>query len=138
MKLMVCYDDTSEAKDAVRLAQKHAKDWNASIEVISTITREEPLRHSQLQRMEDKFDAQIQDLFEDARDIAYNAQLLVDSLTSGEQLVKFAARKLVDMMYIGIKKRSKVGKLLFGSTAQYIILNATCPVVTVNGLNVGI
>jgi nucleotide-binding universal stress UspA family protein len=32
---------------------------------------------------------------------------------------------------IGIVKKSKVGKILFGSTAQYLILNAPCPVLTV-------
>jgi nucleotide-binding universal stress UspA family protein len=37
----------------------------------------------------------------------------------------------VDEIIIGIEKRSKVGKLLFGSNAQYIILEAPCPVVSV-------
>ncbi|MFZ1202247.1 MAG: universal stress protein [Desulfobacterales bacterium] len=37
----------------------------------------------------------------------------------------------VDQIFIGIKHRSKVGKLLFGSNAQHVILNAPCPVVTV-------
>ena len=32
---------------------------------------------------------------------------------------------------IGVRRRSKVGKLLFGSNAQYIILMAQCPVVAV-------
>jgi nucleotide-binding universal stress UspA family protein len=32
---------------------------------------------------------------------------------------------------VGVKRRSKVGKLLMGSTAQYVVLQADCPVVTV-------
>ncbi len=37
----------------------------------------------------------------------------------------------IDLIFIGVKKRSKVGKLVFGSTAQYVILEAPCPVVSV-------
>ena len=37
----------------------------------------------------------------------------------------------IDEICIGVKRRSKVGKMVFGSNAQYIILNAPCPVVTV-------
>ena len=49
-----------------------------------------------------------------------------------------AAKKVMDSgqlvsdeIIIGLQRKSKVGKLLFGSTAQYIIMNAPCPVVTV-------
>jgi len=55
----------------------------------------------------------------------------VTSLTVGEQLVEFAEKKKVDQMFVGITKTSKVGKLLFGSTAQYVILQSPCPVVTI-------
>jgi nucleotide-binding universal stress UspA family protein len=55
----------------------------------------------------------------------------VNYLTAGEDLVQFAKDNDVDMMFIGIKKTSKVGKLMFGSTAQYVLLNAPCPVVAV-------
>ena len=57
--------------------------------------------------------------------------MLLTDLTSGEQLVKFAEEQEIDQIFLGIIKTSKVGKLLFGSTAQYVILHAPCPVVTV-------
>ena len=129
MKIMVCYEDTSTAKDTVRVAQKHAVAWKATIDVVSTVTREEPIKHARLREMEEIFEAQVKELFEGV-DIPYTMQLLVDSKTIGEQLVRYAARKKVDFICLGIKKKSKVGKLLFGSTAQYVILNAPCPVLT--------
>jgi nucleotide-binding universal stress UspA family protein len=45
--------------------------------------------------------------------------------------VKFAEDEKMDQIFIGIIKKSKVGKFITGSTAQYVILNAPCPVVTV-------
>jgi len=129
MKIMVCYDDTSTARDTVRLAQKHAAVWNAEIDVVTTITREEPIKHSRLKEREDRFESQIQELFEET-DIPFGMQLLVNSIPAGEQLVRYADRKKVDMICMGIEKKSKVGKLIFGSTAQYVILNASCPVLT--------
>jgi nucleotide-binding universal stress UspA family protein len=55
----------------------------------------------------------------------------VRGLEAGEDLVRFAKEEEIDEIYIGIKKRSKVGKFIFGSTAQYVILEAHCPVVTI-------
>ena len=58
--------------------------------------------------------------------------MLIDKLEAGEQIIKFTEKKNVNLIFVGIKKHSKVEKILFGSTAQYIILNAPCPVATVN------
>ena len=129
MKIMVCYEDTSTSRDTLRLAQKHAEIWKAEIEVVSTITREEPIKHARLQKLEEQFEAQIRELFEDVH-IPYKAQLLVNTTEAGEQLVRHATRKKVEFICMGIRKRSKVGKLIFGSTVQYVILNAPCPVLT--------
>jgi nucleotide-binding universal stress UspA family protein len=56
---------------------------------------------------------------------------LIRGLSAGEDLVEFAKEQKADQIFIGVKRRSKMEKLVFGSTAQYVILNAHCPVVTV-------
>ncbi len=130
MKFLVCYDETNEAKKALKVAQEHAKIWNAKLEVVNTITRVEPLKHSSVKKMEEKMEGEVREIL-GGDDPPYEVQLLLTELTSGEQLVKFAEDQKIDQIFIGIVKKSKVGKLLFGSTAQYIILHAPCPVVTV-------
>ena len=55
----------------------------------------------------------------------------VRGLEAGEDLVQLADERRADEIIIGVRRRSKVGKIIFGSTAQYVVLNAPCPVVTV-------
>jgi nucleotide-binding universal stress UspA family protein len=130
MKFLVCYDETNEAKKALKVAQEHAKIWKAKLEVVNTITRVEPLKHSAVKKMEAKMEGDVKEIL-GGDDPPYEVQLLLTDLTSGEQLVKFTEDQKIDQLFLGIVKKSKVGKLLFGSTAQYIILHAPCPVITV-------
>jgi nucleotide-binding universal stress UspA family protein len=130
MKFLVCYDETNEAKRALKVAQEHAKVWKAKLEVVNAVNRVEPLKHSRVQKMEENLAEQVKNIL-GSDDPPYEAQLLLTDLTSGEQLVKFAEDMKIDLIFLGIVKKSKVGKLLFGSTAQYVILHAPCPVVTV-------
>ena len=130
MKFMICYDGSEAAKSALKQAQKNAKGLDVKLEVVSTITREIPLKHTQIQEKEDNLKKEVGDLLSGG-DVAYETAVLVTSLTPGEQLVQFAQDEEVSQMYIGIVKKSKVDKLIFGSTAQYVILHAPCPVVTV-------
>ena len=64
-------------------------------------------------------------------EIVCETTLSVRGLESGEDLVAFARENDVDEIIIGVRRRSKVGKLVFGSTAQYVILEAPCTVVAV-------
>ncbi len=130
MRFLVCYDETNQAKEALKVAQEHAKIWKAKLEVVNTITRVEPLKHSAVKKMELKMEGDVKEIL-GGNDTLYEVQLLLTDLTSGEQLIKFAEDQKIDQIFLGIVKKSKVGKLLFGSTAQYIILHAPCPVVTV-------
>lgn len=61
----------------------------------------------------------------------WTSHLLTRSLTPGEDIVTSAEEFEVDEIIIGVKNRSKVGKLLFGSTIRYVILKAHCVIVSV-------
>ena len=131
MNILVGYDGSNESKEALRLAKKHAKELGAKIEVASAINRWDPLEYHKIQEVEQKLDLDVKEIL-NGDNALYETHLLVNDLSPGDQLVKFAERYHVDEIIIGASKRSRVGKLLFGSTAQYIVLNAPCPVVTLN------
>lgn len=48
-----------------------------------------------------------------------------------EQVVDIADEVGAELIVIGMRRRSAVGKLLLGSTAQRILLDARCPVLAV-------
>ena len=128
MRFIVCYENTPPGIAAVRLAQQHALVWNADIEVVSTLTRDMPLKHKRIKEIEEQLEKEVQTLLEDSTGNV-RISLLTDDLEAGEQVVNFAVRKKADLIFLGVKKKSRVGKMLFGSNAQYIILNAPCPIV---------
>ena len=130
MKFLVCYNRTVEAKEALKVAQEHAELWNAKLEVVNAVVSIEPLKHSKVKQMEENVEEEVREILGGAEP-PYEVQLMLTDLTTGEQLVKFAEDQDIDQIFLGIEKKSKVGKLLFGSTAQYVILHASCPVVTV-------
>ena len=130
MIFIACYEKTPAGIAAVKIAQQHAKVWEASIEVVSTLTRDIPIKHARLKEKEEQLELEVRELFSEFP-YPINVSLLTDDIEAGEQIVNFAERKKADLIFLGIKKKSRVGKILFGSNAQYIILNAPCPVVIV-------
>jgi nucleotide-binding universal stress UspA family protein len=130
MKFMVCYAGSKESKKALTLARDHAKVWGATLEVVNSIMRELPLKRSYIEKTEQALEDEIKEIL-GGSDISYEVELLIDTQTPEEQMVRFAEKEGIDQVFIGIEKKSKVGKLVFGSTAQYMILKSPCPVVTV-------
>ena len=131
MKFMVCYAEGELSTATLKEAWRHAKIWNASLHIVRTVTREIAIKHSRILEMEKELETAVSSQIED-QDVAYNVQLLVTSLEPGEKIVKYADDEEIDLIFLGVKKKSKVGKLVFGSSAQYIILNSPCPVISIN------
>ncbi|MEE4114106.1 MAG: universal stress protein [Desulfobacteraceae bacterium] len=129
MKILVGYDGSNSAKDALALAKKHAAAFDATVVIVSSLTGGSVTHAVEVEHATE--DLELAKKMFDADGIQCETKLLVRGMTPGEDIVDYAKEKAIDEIIIGIKRRSKVGKLLFGSNAQYIILKAPCPVVTV-------
>ena len=130
MKILVAFDGSKPAKKALRLAREHARAFQA--ETIYVINCLEGDAQTQIQHLEEaEPHLAYARVFLNEADINSETKLSTDAIGAGEEIVAFAEEKNIDEIIIGIVQKSKVGKLLFGSTAQYVILNAICPVVTV-------
>ena len=130
MKILVAYGGGLEVDKAVLdLAKKHAKALNATVYVATSMEKVSERERDDLQKVESQL-AYVKETL-NADGIECETHILVRGLTPGEDIVEFAVDKKIDEIIIGIEKRSKVGKLLFGSNAQFIILEAPCPVVSV-------
>ena len=129
MKILVGYDGSNCAKEALSLAKIHAKAFEASVSVVTSMVKGSEDQQEKIQQAE-KGLAYAQSLYE-ANGISCDTHLLIRGQAAGEDLVQFAEDNHADEIIIGVRRRSKVGKLVFGSTAQYVILEAGCPVVTI-------
>ena len=129
MKILVGYDGSRVAEDALKLAQEHARVFEADIHLFTSLQQSHELAKEDIEEAESRLDHL--KLTFDFGKISCETHASVSYLTPGEDLVLFVKNNEIDLIFIGVKKRSKVGKLVFGSTAQYVILEAPCPVVTV-------
>ena len=129
MSILVGFDGSPSAKAALNKAQQHALIFKGSLEVATVVVRHSTDQSDEISKAEKTLDRIRQDCEE--KGIAGQTKLLIRETEAGEALVEYAAQKQCEELIIGVKKRSRVEKLLMGSNAQYIILNAPCPVLCV-------
>jgi nucleotide-binding universal stress UspA family protein len=129
MKILVGYDGSKVAEDAVKLAHKHGHTFKAEIYILTSMEQSPALKKGDIDKAESKLE-KLRTPFK-VDDIPCETQASVSYQSPGEDLVSYAKDNNIDEIIIGVRRRSKVGKLVFGSTAQYVILEAPCPVVAV-------
>jgi len=67
-----------------------------------------------------------------ARDVAPTAHLVGIVGDPGEEIIKYAEESNSSYVVVGTKERSPVGKAIFGSVTQSVLLEACRPTVTVH------
>ncbi|HYP46186.1 MAG TPA: universal stress protein [Propionibacteriaceae bacterium] len=67
----------------------------------------------------------------DSSGVGYEIRPAADTLDPAEELLSAADISSAQFIVIGLRRRSPVGKLLLGSNAQRVLLDASCPVLAV-------
>jgi len=129
MKILVGFDGSNVSREAVSLAEQHAIAFKAEIILVHSMVGGPEVPRKDFEIAENILEYEKNRILDNK--ISCESVLSVRGLEAGEDLIQMADEKKVDEIIIGVRRRSKVGKLLFGSTAQFIILNAPCPVVSV-------
>jgi nucleotide-binding universal stress UspA family protein len=129
MKILVGYDGSNAAKEALAVARVHARAFQAKVHIVTSLMKGDENHMDDIQSAEQQLDYAVS-YMEDGG-VSAEKHLLIRGLSPGEDLVNFAEEHDVTEIVIGVKRRSNIGKIIFGSNARYVIMEATCPVVTV-------
>lgn len=121
MAILACYSNTDSGRAAIRRGLVEAHKTHDSLFVANL--EKEPVTEDQL-----GIDVNtLMDFGVPVRILAHPATVhdAADAVLQAEQ------EHQVSLIVIGLRKRSRVGKLLMGSIAQRILIEADCPVLAV-------
>ncbi|HET7761233.1 MAG TPA: universal stress protein [Phycicoccus sp.] len=131
MTIVVGFVPTKEGRAALTRAVEEAKGRHTKLVVINSNRGgrdfdEEANRaaEAELQRISD-------DLSGDGLEL--EVRQLVRGNEPAEDLIAVANETDADLIVIGLRRRTPVGKLILGSNAQRILLDAPCAVLAVKG-----
>ncbi|APF40386.1 universal stress protein [Neomicrococcus aestuarii] len=127
MTIVVGYISSDEGEAAFEAAISHAKLTGEKLLVLNT-TRGD--------RLVDQNFAQEDELAEvasrlTAEGLDHEILQPLRGHDPADEILELAGRRNASLIVIGLRKRSPVGKLLMGSTAQRILLQAESPVLAV-------
>ena len=127
MSVVVGYVPTREGETALDHAVREARSREARLVVVNT----------------SRGDALVDERYADDDQLAILRARLADTgvdhevvhtmrgREASEEILAVAEERRADLIVIGLRRRSPVGKLLLGSTAQRVLLDAPCPVLAV-------
>jgi nucleotide-binding universal stress UspA family protein len=129
VSVVVGYVSTKEGKAALRRAAEECALRSADLIVVHS-TRGG--RHADGDEILE-IDAELDDVEARVKAAGLNVEIrhLVRGNEPAEDIIGLANEREVDLIVIGLRRRTPVGKLILGSNAQRILLDASCPVLAV-------
>jgi nucleotide-binding universal stress UspA family protein len=118
-----------EGEAALTTAIEEAKLRGATLVVVNSHRGGPGFDQEASAKAESNMDAVRQQL--DASGLTYDVRQLVRGFEPSEDLIKVAQDADADLIVIGLRRRTPVGKLILGSNAQRVLLDAHCPVLAV-------
>ena len=129
MAVVVGYVATREGRAALRRAAEECELRHARHIVINSQRGGKDFDADEAVKFEAELDV-IQKKLTDLG-LAHEVRQLVRGKEPAEDLIEVAEQEQAEFIVIGLRKRTPVGKLILGSNAQRILLDATCPVLAV-------
>jgi nucleotide-binding universal stress UspA family protein len=127
MTIVVGYVPTPEGDAALTAAISEARLREQPLHVVNT-SRGDVLADKRY-ASEDTLDEVRTRL--DQTGVAYEIHQMVRGREASEELVEAADRTRASLIVIGLRRRTATGKLITGSQAQRVLLDAHCPVLAV-------
>ncbi|SCG76531.1 Nucleotide-binding universal stress protein, UspA family [Micromonospora echinaurantiaca] len=127
MTVLVGYVPSPMGEAALRAAVEQARFRDESLLVVNT-SRGDAYVDPRFAQEAD-LDRVVRELT--AAGVPHTVRQLVRGRDAAEEIVEIVRTEDVSLVVIGIRHRSPVGKLILGSTAQEILLDAPCPVLAV-------
>lgn len=121
MTVLVAYAPAPEGKEALTEGIKEAHLRKSDLLIVNIGRGHHDLDTQELQELESQLTGA-------GLALAIESSILADP---GDAVIQIAQDRNAEMIVIGLRHRSMVGKLILGSTVQRILLDATCPVLAV-------
>ncbi|GGK68464.1 universal stress protein [Ornithinimicrobium pekingense] len=129
MSIIVGYIPTREGRAALRAARAEALLRQDKLVVVNSHRGGRDFDAEEAQRFEEELGRVQHDL--DEAGVEHEVRALVRGNEPAEDLVEVAEESDGRLIVIGLRRRTPIGKLILGSNAQRILLEATCPVLAV-------
>lgn len=129
MSVIVGYIPTREGRAALRQASAESKLRTVKLIVVNSHRGGRDFDAEEALRFEQELKAVQMEL--DEAGIEHEVRALVRGNEPAEDLVAVANESDAQCIVIGLRRRTPIGKLILGSNAQRILLEAQCPVLAV-------
>ncbi len=131
MTIVVGFVPTKEGRAALNRAVEEARGRRTRLVVINSNRGGRDFDDEANRAAEAELQGVTDDLTGDGVEV--EVRQLVRGNEPAEDLISVAAETDADLIVIGLRRRTPVGKLILGSNAQRILLDAPCAVLAVKG-----